>query len=413
VLFDGAMGTALQAAGLGASELPEIWNVTHPDVVSDIHLGYLRAGSDVVTTNTLGALQNVLDESGCGYSTEEVYAAAVSCARSAIETIQKEESDETPDKPRFVAASIGPTRHLVGMTGGINAEEAYELYKAAVMAAERAGADVLLFETFTDILELKTGILAAKEYTNLPVFACLTYEKGGRTLTGTDPFTAINITNGLGLDAFGVNCSLGPDALLDIAKELADYSGVPVIVQPNAGMPTVLDDGSLVYDMDAEDFADKLIEIAKSGAAIIGGCCGSNYTFISAVRKRLDAAHDDEPTVFPAVATQWFEEKAAKGRPSVCSGAKTIFADDIDMNELPRGVATCVDADVISEAQDGNFKLSDGRKALLHQTTTPENLDMAMRACRGKPGICMGKSEPGKEEQIRAVAKKYGAVVLE
>jgi 5-methyltetrahydrofolate--homocysteine methyltransferase len=388
IVFDGAMGTALQEAGLALTEPADVWNITHADAVKNVHLGFLRAGSDAITTNTFGATANVLE--GTGHTVDEIVAAAVENARAAIETYEdelseiagkadgskdgdgngnanadgngstdrdKENSDSTtagvftciavnpedgsaacgiPDAPalpvrisaHYIAAGFGPCRRMVEMPGGISFEDAYDLFKEEVIAAKNAGADLILFETFSDVLELKAAVLAAKENTDLPVFATMTFQENERTLLGTDVLTALTTVQSLGVDAFGLNCSLGPVQTIPIVKDLTANSLVHIIAQPNAGLPAVGSDGSITYDLTADEFADSVFEMAEYGAAAVGGCCGTNAAFIKALKTRIEAIpHEDRPGRFPSMDPGWFSWKLEGAQPAVCSATETIFLD--------------------------------------------------------------------------------------
>lgn len=365
IVFDGAMGTALQEAGLGYSEQADIWNITHADAVKDVHLSFLRAGSDVLTTNTFGASANVLK--GSGYTTGEVVAAAVQNARAAIDAYDDEAEDVEAGESKggdeaeagvftciavdpedgsgacgipgasaapahhaahFVAAGFGPCRQMVGLPGGISFDDAYGLFKEEVIAADKAGADLILFETFSDVLELKAAVLAAKENTDLPVFTTMTFQENERTLLGTDALTAVTTVQSLGVDALGINCSLGPVQTLPVVKDITANALVHVIVQPNAGLPTVGPDGSVSYDLTPEAFAESVFEMIEYGAAAVGGCCGTTPKFIAALRSRIEAVpHEDRPGRFPSLDPMWFDWKLDNAQPAVCSATETIFLD--------------------------------------------------------------------------------------
>lgn len=226
IFFDGAMGTMIQAAGLKSGELPEVFNITHPSVIESIHRSYLEAGSDVVTTNTFGA--NNLKLSPLGYSSEHMVKAAVDIARKAA-------------GDKLVALDIGPLGQLMAPLGTLSFHDAYELFAIQMKAGQGAGADLVLIETMSDLYEAKAAILAAKENTKLPVICTLTFQQNGKTLMGNDPLSVITVLEGLGVDALGVNCSLGPEDLLPIVKKFAKNSHVPILVQANAGLPEMVD----------------------------------------------------------------------------------------------------------------------------------------------------------------------------
>lgn len=271
IIFDGGMGTMLQAAGLEVGTLPEEWNLTHPEEVTKIHRAYVEAGSDVVSTNTFGA--NSLKQ---GKPVKGIIAAAVKCARES--------------GAKFVAQDIGPTGQMLKPLGSFEFEEAYKLFKEQIEAGVLAGPDVFIIETMTDLLETKAAVLAAKENSSLPVIASLSYEKSARTFLGTSAAAATITLCGLGVDAIGVNCSLGPDELTDVVTEICRYATVPVIVQANAGLPESVD-GRTVYSLKPADYAESVGRIIKccreqglDKIQILGGCCGTNPEFIRCLR---------------------------------------------------------------------------------------------------------------------------------
>ena len=263
LLFDGAMGTMLQEAGLAAGELPELLCLTNPQEVTTIHRAYVEAGSQVVTTNTFGANARKLGDAA---RVDEVFKAAVECVRAS--------------GARYVAADIGPTGALLEPLGTLPFDEAYDLFAEQVRAAAAAGADIILIETMADLLEMKAAVLAAKENCNLPVFATMTFEEDGRTFLGTSPRIAAMTLAALGVQALGVNCSLGPAELLPIVREMAAAASCPIMVQANAGLPKMVD-GHTVYEVTPESYARDAAALIEAGASIVGGCCGTSPAYIS------------------------------------------------------------------------------------------------------------------------------------
>jgi 5-methyltetrahydrofolate--homocysteine methyltransferase len=263
LLFDGAMGTMLQGAGLAAGELPELLCLTNPQEVTAIHRAYVEAGSQAVTTNTFGANARKLGDAA---RVDEVFKAAVECVRAS--------------GARYVAADIGPTGALLEPLGTLPFDEAYDLFAEQVRAAAAAGADIILIETMADLLEMKAAVLAAKENCNLPVFATMTFEEDGRTFLGTSPRIAAMTLAALGVQALGVNCSLGPAELLPIVREMAAAASCPIMVQANAGLPKMVD-GHTVYEVTPESYARDAAALIEAGASIVGGCCGTSPAYIS------------------------------------------------------------------------------------------------------------------------------------
>ena len=229
--FDGAMGTRLQAAGLKPGELPEVWNITHGDVVAGIHAGYVRAGANILKSNTFGA--NALKMKGSGYSVEDVVLAAFENARRAFASVP-----EMPEEKKFTALDLGPTGKLLAPYGDLQFEEAVSLYAEIVRAGDKAGADLILVETMSDTCEAKAAILAAKENSNLPVFVTFTFDKDGKLLNGADVETAVLMADGLGVDAVGFNCGLGPNLVAKLLPRARRVTDLPIIANPNAGLPT-------------------------------------------------------------------------------------------------------------------------------------------------------------------------------
>ena len=270
-LLDGAMGTMLQAAGMPVGQLPELWSIQHPEIVTRIQRAYVEAGSRVIFANTFGANRHKL--SGSGYDVEAVISAGIRAAREAA-----------GDEPVRVALDVGPIGQLLEPLGTLSFSEAYDIFREMVTAGERAGADLIVFETMSDLYEAKAAVLAAKEHTNLPVWVTMTFEATGRTFVGvTVPAMAMTLT-GLGVDALGFNCSLGPKELLPMVEELAHWTNLPLILKPNAGLP---DPSTGAHTITPEEFAEEMVQAAKLGVTIMGGCCGTTPDFIKALGSRL------------------------------------------------------------------------------------------------------------------------------
>lgn len=312
ILFEGAMGTALQAAGLGGGRLPEIWNIENSKAVRRVHAGFLKEGSDVLSTNTFSA--NRLKLEGLGITVERAVSAAIDICREAI--------DETGIEA-FIALDIGPTGSLMNVPGGISADQVYELVREQAVAGAENGADFALFETFSDIGELKAGVLAVKENSNLPIFCSMTFQPNGRMLMGTDPQTAVIILEGIGVDAIGINCSLGPADTVPLLRSMAEIAGLPVFAQPNAGLPE-MEGGEAAFSVGAEEFAGAMMDMLEAGAAAAGGCCGTTAEYISALRRRIEAVTvEDRPSKFPALRPEWYEGK--KGCAAICAASPFGF----------------------------------------------------------------------------------------
>ncbi|MBQ9777789.1 MAG: homocysteine S-methyltransferase family protein, partial [Clostridia bacterium] len=268
LFLDGGMGTLLQEKGLLPGELPERWNLTHPDVVRGIHRDYFNAGSNVVCANTFGAnpLKFNADE------LDAVIKAAIENARAA--------ADESLGKqPKWVALDLGPTGRMLKPYGDLDFEYAVSLFYEAVKCGVKHGADLIFIETMNDSYETKAALLAAKENSTLPVFVSNAYGEDGKLMTGATPAAMVAMLEGMGADAIGVNCSLGPKAIGSVVEEYLIYASVPVLLKPNAGLPKV-ENGKTVYDISPKEFAAEIASLVKKGVHAIGGCCGTTPLYI-------------------------------------------------------------------------------------------------------------------------------------
>ena len=273
IILDGGMGTMLQAAGLGLGERPELFGINHPEIVEKIQRSYVEAGSQVIYANTFGA--NVHKLAGTGYTVEEVIAANIAIAKKAADGKAK------------VALDVGPIGELLEPLGMLSFEKAYEIYAQIVKAGAAGGADLVIFETMTDLYEVKAAVLAAKENSDLPVWATMSFEASGRTFTGTTVAAMALTLTGLGVDALGINCSLGPKELAPLVGELRQWTDLPLIVKPNAGLP---DPATGAYSMGAAEFGQYMAGYPELGASIFGGCCGTTPEFIRALADSLREA---------------------------------------------------------------------------------------------------------------------------
>ena len=273
--LDGAMGTQLQAKGLPAGASPELFMMEHGEVIEEVHAAYIDSGSDIIYTNTFGANAKKLSKSQ--YTVEDIITRAVQLAKSAA-------------KRRAgvrVALDIGPIGEMLEPNGYLPFEEAYELYRQQVVAGEQAGADLVIFETMSDLYEVKAAMLAAKEHTQLPVFVTMSFEADHRTFTGCTTASFALCAEGLGANAIGINCSLGPDQILPIAEELAAMTNLPLIIKANAGLPDPITN---TYSIDAAEYARMLLPYTKLPLAYVGGCCGTTPQFIRELKNTLPKA---------------------------------------------------------------------------------------------------------------------------
>ena len=410
--FDGGMGTMLQAGGLRAGELPELLNLTNPDLVYSVHKAYAEAGADIISTNTFGVNGLKFD------NVPEVVRAAVALAK------------KTGKK---VALDMGPLGKLLKPSGELEFEEAYYLYKEVILAA-KDDVDIIFFETMTDLYEIKAGVLAAKENCSLPVFVSMMFDTDGRLLTGADIETAVTTLEGLRVDVIGMNCGLGPAEMLPFLKVMRSLTSLPMLANPNAGLPRS-ENGRTVFDVDADTFAQKVQEIAEIGMSYLGGCCGTTPAHIEALVKTCNK-------------DAFIPETARKTK--VCSYSKTVtfcekpiiigerinptgkkrFKEALRNNDIAYIIneavaqqekgAHILDVNVGLPEIDENKMMKSAVEALQSVTDLPLQIDTsdpiametALRMYNGKP---MLNSVNGKEESMRTVfplVKKYGAVTV-
>ena len=266
IYFDGGLGTMLQKRGLKPGELPENWNLEHPEIITDIHRQYLNAGANIITTNTFGI--NCLKHKNY----EELINKAILCAKKATEGFEE----------AFIAFDIGPLGRFLEPIGDVSFEDAVDIFAKNIRVADKMGVDLIIIETMTDSYETKAAVLAAKENSNLPIFVTNVFDESGKMLTGATPEAMIALLEGLKVDAIGINCSLGPDKMLPLIERYYHASSLPIIANANAGLPTMVE-GKATYSLDAEKFADYAYLLAKSGASILGGCCGTEPDYIKSV----------------------------------------------------------------------------------------------------------------------------------
>lgn len=271
LFFDGAMGTMLQERGLSSGELPELWNISKEEVILDIHKQYLVSGCNIIKANTFGA--NPFKVEGTGYTCEELTAKGIAIVKRAIAESGRE---------AYAALDIGSLGKLLEPLGDLSFEEAYEAFKPMCVAGAQAGADLCLIETMNDTYEIKAAVLAAKENTSLPIVVTMVFDEEGKLLTGADMAAAVALLEGLGADALGLNCGFGPDVMQKFLPRLRELTSLPIVVNPNAGLPSVVD-GKTCFHVGAKEFAAVMKEIALDGASILGGCCGTTPAHLAAL----------------------------------------------------------------------------------------------------------------------------------
>ncbi|MCM1148932.1 MAG: homocysteine S-methyltransferase family protein [Butyricicoccus sp.] len=280
--FDGGTGTLLQQQGLRPGELPETWNILHPERILEVHRAYYRAGSNIINANTFGANSFKFDGHDGRFSLEEVVSAGIKLALQAKSEF---------DGERYVALDIGPLGKMLSPLGQLPFDEAVERFAGVIRAGAACGPDLILIETMNDSYEAKAAVLAAKENSDLPVFVTVVFDEGGKLMTGANAAAMAAMLEGLRVDAIGMNCSLGPKQMLRLLPELARCTSLPLMVKPNAGLPRV-ENGRAVYDVEPEEFGELMAEMVRGGARIIGGCCGTTPEYIA---RTVEATRGLEP----------------------------------------------------------------------------------------------------------------------
>ena len=422
IILDGGMGTELQARGLAPGERPELFGMAHPEVIAEVHRNYIMAGSRVIYSNTFGANGHKLI--GTGKTVAEVIAVNVATARRAAE-------DSGIPGVR-VALDIGPIGELVEPLGTLSFEDAYELFREMVMAGEAAGADLVVFETLTDLYEAKAAVLAAKEHTKLPIWVTMTFEQNGRTFLGAAvPSVAVTL-DALGVSALGVNCSLGPVELIPIVDELMQWTDLPIIVKPNAGLP---DPRTGAYEMTAEVFGREMAAFAQRGACIMGGCCGTNPAFIRALAAAAEGGAAERPQrkKRKGIASPGFVAEYGKlnviGERINPTGKKRLqqalieedygYIKKLAISQQEAG-AQVLDINVGAQGVDEEKIIPLVVKAvqsvvdlpLQIDSANPKVIEAALRVTSGRAIINSVSGEKERMDAIFPLAKHYGAAVL-
>lgn len=417
VLYDGGMGTMLQNRGLKMGDNPNILNITNPDVIVDVHREYVEAGSDIICTNTFSANRHKLN--GTGYTVKEIVSSAIDCCKKAVEKTDT-----------LIALDIGPIGQLLEPNGTLTVEEAYDIYREVVTSCD--GYDVIALETMTDLLEMKTALLACKENSNKPVLCTMSFEENGRTFQGVSPEAMVLTLENLGADAIGLNCSLGPDEIAPILKRICDKCNIPVIAKPNAGLPDPVTNS---YTMGADEFAEKLSALAPMGVKILGGCCGTTPEFIAKLKSHLDKME--------------YTENSRKYTTAVCSGTcvveinqpriigerinptgKKLFKEALVNNDMDY-----ILSQAISQAEDGAEILDinvghpeiDEKEMMIKvvkavqgvvdlplqlDSTKPDVLEAGLRVYNGRAIVNSVNGEEKSLNEILPIVAKYGASVV-
>lgn len=421
LFFDGGMGTLLQEQGLQAGELPETWNLKNPEPIIQIHKAYLAAGADILLANTFGA-----NRFKYGEDLEKIVTAGVANAKKAV---------AESGKKAYVALDIGSTGKLLKPMGTLDFEEAVGVFAEIIRVGEKAGADLILIETMSDTYELKAAVLAAKENSTLPIMATVIFDESKKMLTGASPQVVVSLLEGLGVDALGINCGLGPKQMKEIVKELLKYASIPVIVNPNAGLPRS-ENGKTVFDVGAEEFAEDMEEIVTMGAWFAGGCCGTTPAHIQAMVEKCK-----EITPVPITpknytfVTSYSTAVELGGRPVIIGErinptGKSKFKQALRNHNidyiLEEGVKQ---EDSGAHILDVNVGLPEIDEAAMMETivyelqsimpiplqidtTNIEAMERALRIYNGKPMINSVNGKAEVMEQVFPLVKKYGGVVV-
>lgn len=424
VYLDGGMGTLLQAQGLKPGEHPERWNLSHPDIITNIHKAYFDAGSNVVCTNTFGAniLKFAEDE------LEEIIKTAVANAKNAAK-------QRVSKSDKFIALDIGPSGKLLKPLGDLDFEDAVNVFAKTVKLGVKYGVDLIIIETMNDSYETKAALLAAKENSNLPVIVSNAYGEDGKLMTGAAPAAMVAMLEGMGADAIGANCSLGPTQLRGVAEELLQKASVPVILKPNAGLPKSIN-GKTVFDVTVDEFSDEVAALVKKGVRVVGGCCGTTPEYIASLYSKTSELApvpiaDKKITVVSSYthAIEFGESPILIGERINPTGKKrfkqALLENDIDyilsegVNQQEKGV----------HILDVNVGLPDVDEVHMLKNTVCElqaiidlplqidtsNIAAMEEALRRYNGKAMINSVNGKRESMEAIfplVKKYGGLVV-
>lgn len=352
-IFDGAMGTMLQNAGLAVGACPEAMNLEAPDVVTSIHRQYIEHGATIIETNTFGANRIKLTHYGLQNQVSIICQKAVDAAKAACRPETR------------IAGSIGPTGKLLHPLGDLSFDEAYDVFCEQIRALDAAGVDLLLIETIIDIQEMRAALLAAKDSSSKPVICQLSFGADGRTVTGTDPETAAILLTAMGADVLGANCSLGPEQLLPVVEKLARATHLPLSVQPNAGMPHLVN-GETIFPMSPEEMAHWAPKLVAAGASYLGGCCGTTPAHIRALSQAAASLSPVE------------RSKPTPGRVALTSRSRTVWLGaDLPAAVIGERINPTGRKALAAEIREGSFAMVK-RDALAQVKAGAQVLDVNM-----------------------------------
>ena len=455
LFFDGGTGSVLQSLGLQPGELPEIWNITNPDKIIQLHYEYFLAGANIIKTNTFGANKNKFKDSE--FSLEEIVSSALNNAKKSKEKIEAESSNsEFKNSPHLIALDIGPLGKLLEPLGDLSFNEAVNLFSETIKIGLQNGADLILIETMNDCYEAKAGIIACKEVIenlgsefDVPIFVTTVYDESARSLTGTNIETMTTILECLGVDGLGMNCSLGPIQMKEFIKDFTENTNLPIIVNPNAGLPRS-ENGKTVYDISPEQFANIVSDFISNGVSIVGGCCGTTPEHIKLLVKKVNEKNLINKNKIDFFINQNIKEK--NNSIKICSNTKVV---KIGKDEIPALIGERINPtgkkrfkqalrendiqyilqEGIKQEENGCHILDvnvglpeiDETKMMIDvikelqsvtdlplqiDTSNPETMEQALRFYNGKALINSVNGKQEVMEQIFPLVKKYGGTVV-
>ena len=430
LFFDGGMGTLLQERGLKTGEVPETWNVLHPEIVRQIHKEYLLAGSNVISANTFGV--NAFKCKNLPYTVEALVTAGIQLVKEAIQEIQEVQEQK---QPMYTALDIGSIGKLLKPLGEISFDEAYKTFQEIIIAGDKAGADLILIETVSDSYEIKAAVLAAKENSNLPVVVTMIFDESGKLLTGGDVASVTAMLEGLGVDAVGFNCGLGPEQMKNLLPQLTACCSLPIVINANAGLPVVVN-GQTVFHVAPEEFAQSVRTLVEMGASAVGGCCGTTPAHISRVvalckDMEIQPVTDKKLTVVSSYNhAVYFTRKPLIIGERINPTGKSKFKQalrDHDMEYIYKeglvqeekgaqildvnvGLPEIDEPRLMEEAVTGIQAIID--LPLQIDTSDTEAMERGLRYYNGKPMLNSVNGKKESMERVFPIAKKYGAVLV-
>lgn len=426
IILDGATGSNLSTAGMPAGVCPEVWILENPDIFMDLQKAYVQAGADIVYAPTFGANRMKLDTYGLADKVEEMNYKLVELSKKAV------------GNNALVAGDLTMTGKQLAPLGTLSFDELIKVYKEQIQFLQKAGCDLLVIETMMSLQETRAAVIAAKEVCNLPIMATLSFEEDGRTLYGTDAATAALVLEGLGVDAVGINCSVGPKRMAEVVKAMYENVSIPVIAKPNAGMPGLDENGKTIYSMSPEDFAQECKMLLEAGAAILGGCCGTTPEHIKALKmicvnyspKEILKKNDrvlcsermtlrfgmDDPFIvigerINPTGKKAFQSSLREGSMDmICDFATQQEAAGARILDVNLGMSGIEELPMFLRALD-----TLGTVTSLPLAIDSSDCDVIEAALRHYPGRALINSvslESGKAERIFPLAKKYGAICI-